>query len=210
MEAKVFDDPAYLHDLFNLYTLPIVNAANISFFLHESEETFTLLFFAFLFYMVIDTVWVLVQPKSVASPATIVVHHVICLAGWLLPYYYERMLFRWTSAGLLVELNTFLLIARRVWGRPLVVEVLFYLTWFGFRIVMYPYVLYLFIFVYLEYSVKQAGGNYINTALLILVIIFLLNMLNMKWTYDLAKRSFGLGKARGKSGHTDGKDQHRL
>jgi TLC domain len=207
-QKKGVNDPAYLHDVFNLYILPIVNATNVGYFLYDSEVTFILLFYAFLFYMVIDTVWVLVQPKSVGSPVTIVVHHVVCLLGWLLPYFYARKLFRWTSAGLLVELNTFLLIARRVWGRPLFMEVLFYTSWVGFRIIMYPYVLYLFVFEYLEFTAKEATGNYINTALLILVIIILLNMLNFKWSYDLFKRSLSLAKAHQKT--EDDKDHHRL
>jgi hypothetical protein len=87
---------------------------------------------------------------------------------------------------LLVEINTFLLIAKRVWPERRMIRHLFYLTWFAIRVVYYPVMFLLFLSEFLEYS--SGRGSYINRGLVLLVAGVALNSLNAKWTFDLVKK----------------------
>lgn len=71
------------------------------------------IFNAALCYFLMDTMWVLVVPKCVRSPGTIVVHHMACLV-YLYLVYIRPEFFWFMGACLTVEVNTWFLIARRV------------------------------------------------------------------------------------------------
>lgn len=174
-----------LHDLFNLLALPIICSSNIRYLILRDESCLWTQFFLFTGYLIADTIWVLLRPSSVASPSTIIIHHVVCLLGWIIPHLSDPSLSLWTSLGLLVEINTFFLIGRRYWGRTRILQILFYSSWIFLRMMMFPYVLYLFIFKYFDYTSSKSQGKLINTGLLILLIMVFLNFLNMKWTWDL-------------------------
>ena len=103
------------HDAFNILALPVVCTLNVLYLLTESENFLRLQFFSFLLYLSTDTLWVLIKPESVASPLTIIIHHIVCLYAWVDPYIYAPEFSKWISAMLLVEINTFLLIAKRDW-----------------------------------------------------------------------------------------------
>ena len=53
-----------LHDVFNLVTLPIVSAANVSFLIMREEKFMWAQFYAFAAYVIADTVWVLLRPTK--------------------------------------------------------------------------------------------------------------------------------------------------
>jgi hypothetical protein len=174
-----------LHDLFNLLVLPIICASNVLYLLLREESYLWAQFLIFTLYLIADSLWVLFRPLSVASPSTIIIHHVVCLIGWIIPHISDPSLSLWTSLGLLVEINTFFLIGRRHWGRTRVLQIFFYSTWIFLRMMMFPFVLFLFVFKYFDYTISQAEGRLVNTGLLILLIMIFLNVLNMKWSWDL-------------------------
>ena len=182
------------HDAFNLIVLPFVSGTNILYLTSGKDSMLWLQFYLFALYLLFDTLWVTVRPQSVASPATIIFHHLICLIGWIVPHYSDPSLSMWTSLGLAVEINTFFLIARRYFGRTLPLQVAFYSTWIILRLLLYPVVLYFFVFKYIEYSMKENQGNFLNTGLFVLSTMIFLNMLNLKWSCDLFLKSQSLIK----------------
>jgi len=56
-----------------------------------------------------------------------------------------------------VELNTFFLILRRLWHVP-PVSVCFYVTWITIRLIIYPYLIYVFAILYVDRVRARPGG----------------------------------------------------
>ena len=104
------------HDYFNLIVLPFVCACNI-FYLVVDHTAYLQQYRFFLAYLLFDTVWIVCIPSSVASPVTITLHHIICIIGWNIPVMCEYKYSYLLSLGALVEVNTWLLIARRNFSR---------------------------------------------------------------------------------------------
>merc|ERR1712204_158169 len=108
---------------------------------------------------------------------------------------------RWLfGACLIVEGNTWLLMVRRYHnpqkfvpfaeGTPLItslrlqlVNIMFYITWIGIRMIAYPFMGFLLIFVYRDYSDKV--GSYFNPMIIALIFHPLFVYLNFVWSYDL-------------------------
>lgn len=164
-------------------------------------------------YFVVDLLWVLLIPTSVKSPATIVQHHIVSLIYLSTPIFYPE--FRYAmGTGLSVEINTWLLIARRVlnkqrgslvlrfWNKEStprcvidptafvlfkmkLVSFLFYVTWISIRLVVYPCLLVEIVKRYNELS-AQLDSRF-NIWLLILPLHTSFVFMNFKWSYDLAK-----------------------
>ena len=173
------------HDLFNLIALPIVSASNLSYLILREDRLLWTQFYLFAAYLVADSVWVAICPRSVASPSTIMIHHVVCLIGWIVPHLSDPSLAFWTGLGILVEINTIFLIARRFFGRTILMEIIFYSTWIGLRLILFPTALYLFYFECARYTALESKGNWLNTGVFILLIMVFLNVLNLKWSWDL-------------------------
>ncbi len=132
-------------------------------FLHAwTGEYFDIFFWTTIAYFTIDLLWVCVVPKCVKSPSTIVQHHIAVFLYLIIPYYYPQFRFL-MGVCMSVELNTWFLIARRVFNkqgfpawqldipyfisiRVKLISTLFYITWIGIRCLMYPYVLYVLVF----------------------------------------------------------------
>lgn len=170
----------FWHDIFNLIALPLICMANVHFlYVNDSHSAYLLNFFAFVVYLVLDTFWVIVVPKCVASPTTILAHHAITLLGWSLPIIFPSSgLEAWCSKGLLVEFNTFLLIARRNLLPSTIINFAFYFTWITLRLIFYPFQGYLFFTQ--RFIVNQDRG-----AWGFLLLMCALNMLNLQWSYNL-------------------------
>jgi hypothetical protein len=70
----------------------------------------------------------------VRSPVVILSHHICAALYMLIPLHYPQ--YHWCMAACMtVEVNTWLLIARRVVGGA-VVEALFYFSWVRFRFLL--------------------------------------------------------------------------
>lgn len=120
-----------IHDFFNMISLvPLVvlNGLNWNWdVLLDSSSKKTMeqawvgdyfpLFYAFTVgYFLADLIWVLSVPRCVKSPGVIVQHHVATLLYLVVPYRHPED--RWLmGACLSVEVNTWLLIARRVFNK---------------------------------------------------------------------------------------------
>ena len=121
------------------------------------------------------------------APRFIIGHHIVCIVGWLLADLDGSA--QWidvNSEALVVEINTWLLTARRHFHGPImdpVMEVLFYTTWVLIRNIFYPYKFITLCKRYVEFS--EVKGTYMNQALFFVILLASLVYLNIKWTYDL-------------------------
>lgn len=137
-------------------------------------------------YFVLDTIWLIIWPTSVASPFVIICHHILSAIGWYLPTLIPPIA-PWVTACFLVEVNTFFLIAKRYFHsnqslRPLL-TICFHITWILFRVVMYPALVYFFTSVVLLQA--KIHGTYANLYSFGMVLVLFLTGLNMKWTLEL-------------------------
>jgi hypothetical protein len=169
------------------------------------------LFFAVTFlYFLVDLIWILRVPKCVKSPLTILQHHVCTLLYLYIPYAVKD--YRWCmGACMSVEVNTYFLIARRVFNQqgfePWVIDlsffsiriklisILFYATWIPIRCMLYPYLLIPFYQLWLEYSTKV--HTKFNLVLFCLPLHSMFCALNAKWTFDLLVSKLRYWRRRG-------------
>lgn len=167
------------HDIFNLVCLAILNVLNLYYIFNNSG--FTVFFWTTSAYFVCDSVFVGIAPNSVKSPVTILSHHMITGLYMLIPYYYPK--YAWCmSYCMLVEVNTWMLIAKRNM-RSKVLEALFYISWVLLRNIWYPYLIYLF---YSHWVLEtEATGSRINAMSFAPFFQTFLTGLNFHWTKAL-------------------------
>jgi hypothetical protein len=181
------------HDLFNLTVLPLI-CIYTAYYLcwctpaDSGRDVFTACeYYLFTMYLLVDIVWLALIPNSVASPATIIGHHTVCLVGWWIPYHQRDMsCFRLFSSCLIVEVNTWLLIARRTFRNSAVLNTMFYFSWIAIRVFYCPSVLCRYALEHYEDIVEVDTGS-VRSVLtkLVLSVMLCLCTLNLKWTYDL-------------------------
>ena len=214
------DDSRDLHDFFNLIALvPVVVLNVINWDLdilmdktkplkHAWTGQYFPLFFAITVgYFVADLIWVIQIPNCVKSPAVIVQHHIATLVYLIIPYMHPEETGWLMGACLIVEINTWLLIARRVFNKqgfgPWVIDlsffsirvklisIFFYVTWIGIRNILYPVILKLLWELYLENKETHS-----KVCIVGLVLHCIFCVLNYKWTFDLFMskwRAFKIG-----------------
>ena len=140
-------------------------------------------------YILLDLVWLIWKPKSVGSPGVIIFHHVITSVGWVITVSQPDLAYL-AKLALLVEFNTWFNILRRYYKTDFLYTC-FYVTWFLFRVVLYPI---LFLQSYKKYILYCTIYNsYFNMALPIFVICVSLSILNIIWTYELVIKKGYLG-----------------
>lgn len=192
-----------IHDIINLIILPVVFAANVRYLYTvkgsvQADTWYWVQFWVFLAYIIFDTVFIAVIPRCVASPTTIILHHLVCVVGWSLPALYiasgtgmpDSMKYgRFVAYGALVEFNTFFLIFRRNFRNVYAATFLFRGSWLCLRLLMYPYksIEYLLEYYY-DYIGANGQGDVPILATVILVLMLALDYLNFKWTYDLVSK----------------------
>ncbi|KAL3942199.1 MAG: hypothetical protein SGARI_000346 [Bacillariaceae sp.] len=119
------------HDFFNLIILIPIVALNVMNWNWEMlvnlkkkqtvadawhGEWFYVFFWTTMLYFVTDLIWVISVPNCVKSPAVIIQHHIATMLYILIPYYQPSV--RWCmGACMSVEINTWFLIARRVFNK---------------------------------------------------------------------------------------------
>lgn len=150
------------HDSFNLVTLLLLNSLNLAHILGSCP--FILFWTATMAYFAADGLFVALAPSCVKSPRTIILHHFISAGLILIPFFYP--VYQWCmSYDMLVEINTWLLIARRNVERPnVLLEVLFYATWILLRLVLYPFLVWRFFQEW--WRAVQETGVYISPLIL--------------------------------------------
>jgi hypothetical protein len=201
------------HDFFNLIVLIPIVALNVmnwnweKLFNLKKKQTivdawtgdwFDMFFMVTVLYFAVDLAWVLIIPKCVKSPSTILQHHVVTLLYILIPYFKPEV--RWCMGLCMsVEVNTWFLIARRVFNkqgfppwiidlsfvsiRVKLISICFYITWIGIRVILYPIILVHLLKMWWKLSLKS--GTYFNVDLIAPIIHSSFCVLNLKWTYDL-------------------------
>lgn len=163
-------------------------------------------------YFVIDALWMVLLPMCVRSPDVIIKHHIATLAYIFIPYNHPR--FAWfMGANMIVEVNTWFLIARRSFNkngdkmfsqgvpltkslRLLAVSSCFYVSWFVIRLGLYPLLLVLMVQAWWDYSSEV--GSYLNIIGVTPVMQCIFIFLNVKWTIDLIRSKLkGRGTSKG-------------
>ncbi|GIL79747.1 hypothetical protein Vretimale_12344 [Volvox reticuliferus] len=167
------------HDIFNLISIAWLNASN--FYYLATGQGFQIFYLSTMLYFVADLIYVGVVPRSVKSPLVILAHHVITALYVLIPYHYPQ--YEWCmSYCMLVEVNTWLLIAKRT-VRSVVLEALFYVTWVLLRNIYYPYLIWVFYKEWLKET--RSCGTPWNPILTTPIFQTALTGLNYYWTVSL-------------------------
>lgn len=190
-----------VHDRFNLVAIALIVIVDIAYLiaatewskmgtdaLGENDRAYSdALLLGFAAYLVIDVIWVILEPKFVASsPAAIIIHHIACLVMLGIPWFLPQ--FSWhMAANLLVETNTLFLTLRRnvTIGSTAhkVFDGLFYLTWVALRLVFFPVMVVFFYNEYHRYS--TAVGSFVNIVALAPPLEAFITAMGVKWTLDM-------------------------
>jgi len=165
---------------------------------HYTGDYFWAMWTTTLIYFIIDLTWVALIPICVKSPGVIIKHHIVAILYMTGGPFYPQ--YRWVmGATLSVELNTWLLIVRRLVYRscycssyrtapPVItatVSTLFYITWIVIRCYLYPKLLFIFFDMWMIQI--ESTGQYLFSELMFIPVHAALCVLNFKWTYDLFK-----------------------
>lgn len=207
------DDARDLHDLGNLLMLPVLLIIDINYLITDSNKAYWLFFCTVLFYFLADLTWVVLVPKCVKSTLTIKTHHTVSIFYLILPFSYPEY-GRFLGYCMLVELNTWFLIARRYWRRSSkIFSIGFYTTWVTVRVGLFT-ALMISSFesylekVFLQLDTDQSGTltrkeilrlrNWVHLMMLAPMFQTVFCALNWKWTYDLIKQKIkGDGPSKG-------------
>jgi len=144
-----------LHDVVNLALIPVVGVGTVLGILDVVHPT--LVSQAFLLYVLIDFVWLLIQPDAVPSLSSVILaHHVVTVALLYFPLKYSELAI-YTCWDGLCEINTFFLIARRQFPKLKdTMDLMYWVTFIPTRTIIYPVMLYEF---YHVFSKRIARGT---------------------------------------------------
>lgn len=128
-----------VHDQVNLALIPIIGALTIAGLVGAIDPAITT--YAFLAYIALDSVWLLLQPDAVPSlPFVILFHHAVTAVLLCVPLAHPHL--HWyTCVDGIVELNTMFLIARRQLPWRPARKLCSWLYWGSFlpmRCILYP------------------------------------------------------------------------
>ena len=211
--AKLDPRMNFLHDWYNILTLPGVRCANIfhikacydapsdpdpltifSLTRVSNSGYFSVIWWVFLVYILIDTMWLLIYPRSVVAPGPILIHHFTLITAWLIIFAWPGYEF-YMSASLLVEVSTFFLIAKRQATRGTMLHSCLvlgdHISWITVRSLGVPLMNYngFHIWKYLS-AIKCADENsvslrcYWNSGLFTVVAGTAISIQNLMWTMD--------------------------
>eukprot|EP00450_Noctiluca_scintillans_P007938 CAMPEP_0194486478 /NCGR_PEP_ID=MMETSP0253-20130528/7110_1 /TAXON_ID=2966 /ORGANISM="Noctiluca scintillans" /LENGTH=352 /DNA_ID=CAMNT_0039326569 /DNA_START=43 /DNA_END=1101 /DNA_ORIENTATION=- len=156
-------------------------------------------------YFICDLTFVVSLPTSVKSPEVIIAHHIATMCYLIIPKFYPQ--YMWImGACMLVEVNTWFLIARRVFNktgekpfsvgvgmvkslRISVVSTCFYFSWVFVRIVLNGFVLLEILSIY-RVEVEVTHVLPVDICILSPLVQTILIVMNTKWTIDLARSKF--------------------
>jgi hypothetical protein len=138
-----------LHDDVNLVALFLLGFGAVAALAigMPQHSIHTLLTYTGFIYILIDSLWIFSEPRIVKSPGMVGAHHIATLLVLLDPLVQPSHRV-YTSACLLVEINTLLLLLRRKLSYAYVVEAPFIITWVMLRNVWYPLLLAYFVLCY--------------------------------------------------------------
>jgi len=194
------------HDYYNIVALPIVCISNVAhlyscayakpdpdpltfFSLTRMSEsiTFDIVWWCFLLYILIDTIWITLYPHCVVAPNPILIHHFLLILGWLVIFDWPGYEF-YMSASLLVEINTFFLIAKRQISckyNPNLFKLFYYfdhISWCIIRVIGMPCMNYNGYCIWRYLSDDR--GNFLNSGMYVFLAGCLITYQNLMWTRD--------------------------
>jgi len=201
------------HDLANLLVLPVMIIIDTNYLYYGTHEAFWCCFAFVAFYFVADLTWVILVPHCVKSAQTIKMHHTVSILYLILPFTYPEY-GHFMGYCMLVELNTWFLIARRYWRRSSkIFSIGFYITWITVRVGLFTYLMISSFESYLEkvfmqLDVDSSGTltrkeilrtrNWVHLMMLAPIFQTIFCGLNWKWTYDLILQKVkGAGPTKG-------------
>ena len=118
-----------LHDHFNLAALPVAVGLSAGSLCGAGGRTDLALTAYMLAYFATDTLWIAARPAIVRTPRTLLFHHALTLLLLLHPLLHPPHR-RYTAWMTIVELNTWLLVARRHFKKwRLALDTIFGITW---------------------------------------------------------------------------------
>ena len=218
-------DSKLIHDYFNIVYLPIIIFLNITNWeiLSNLNNTYSIVWNGSYFnyfwittmiYFIIDFIWIYLIPNCVKNSNALLIHHIVTIINLLFQYFLIDNVEWITSTCLIVEINTWFLILRRLdfqINNNLVriimkyyINFMFFFSWILIRLFLYPYLVY-YIFISYEYYYQLLSFQYhnyspsfflvLNPVLFPLVGHLLLCTMNFKWSYELIKNNlFNLSK----------------
>ena len=157
------------YDIWYLYNTSIWDHLGTLELGRDHRDLASTLFFLFFIYIVIDTLWIAIIPSCVlSSPMALIVHHLFTFLFLLIPNLVAQ--FHWHGAiSIFVEINVLFLVSRRQFPQnTMVYKVLdgvFLMTWFSFRLLVFPFLFVFYSYEYARYS-EQLGGKWLNIVLL--------------------------------------------
>jgi hypothetical protein len=191
------------HDAFNIVSLFIISTINLVYFSlitdvskigtselgKDHKGIFFTLYASSFIYFIIDTLWILFNPNAIlANPNSIITHHFISILFITIPAFIDPQ-FSWhMSALLLLEINILIMTIRRSLSNDSsiifhILNILFYLTWVLFRLIMLPTLLVFFVYEYIRISISL--GGYFNYGILAIIFQTLITWMSYQWTIDL-------------------------
>ena len=197
-------DAVFVHDMFNIFAILGIIVLDFQYLYYATEWSkigtsslgsdynqmgFNLLS-TFSIYMLIDTIWIALQPKCVLSnPTALIVHHIASFVFLSVPFFEKQ--FQWHGAlNLFVEVNTFFLILRRQASpKSLIYNIFDYCflsTWIFLRLVIFPVLVVFFSYEYRRFTQYDSEGVWWNIMLLAPILQSILTLLGFKWTYDMS------------------------
>jgi hypothetical protein len=202
------------HHVSSVSNMNYVDAQDVPFANAWTGEYFNLFFWTTVAYFLTDLIWVCVFPKCVKSPSTIIQHHIAVFLYLIVPYSIPKVRFLF-GVCMSVELNTWFLIARRVFNkqgfppwkfdipyfvsvRIKLISIFFYITWISIRCIMYPYVLYVLVFPML--SSKKYGAPDVRNAIYVAIVLqTVFCCLNGQWSLQLLNSKIRQWKSKSKT-----------
>lgn len=203
--AEIITKEVRRHDQFNIVALSIIVFFDVSYLILTTDikkigtdelgldyyPIFLALITSFTLYLIIDVFYVLYQPSCVLGPPKgIIIHHILTLGQLVIPWLNQQL--SWHLAiTLSVEINSLVMTLRRNSHKDSInykiLNVLFYITWFLFRLVLFPI---LSVFFYYEYIRCAAKLGYYNTMAVGFISQSLLTLMSFRWTYDIYMKIF--------------------
>ena len=160
----------------------------------SNHSLFDLIWLIFASYLTIDTVWIFVIPHCVAakSPNAVIFHHfasgTLTVSILTSPSHFNWFL----PAMLLLEINTVCLAGRRQLPKTSwlhsVTNKLFYISWYICRCLWLPYLTYLIIYEWFNYSATVLG-SYVNVLGMAPLLMIFLTVLSWQWTYEMVMKN---------------------
>ena len=175
--------PWQVHDYANLGVLPALVALTAVALWRSQERWYRALAQCMLVYVAVDSVWIAAVPSIVKGPYAVLVHHVATLALLWHPLTHRAHL-RYVAWMTVVELNTWLLIARRHFKR-FWLEGMFTATWVAGRMVWFPYAAVHMSFFSAGWPTGAPGAR---RRALVSACTFTLTLLQLRWSWQILGR----------------------